>query len=256
MYLGVMPKVANSRTQQGMKENILLVEDEQALQMIVGDRLRKEGYLVDCASDAETGLSKATSQAFDLMIFDIMLPRRSGLDLCRDVRSAGLGAPILLLSAYHHTAVKTAGFELGADDYVTKPFDMLELNARVEALLRRAGSGRSSPRGTNPLQETSTQKSEGSPVQATSQGPIRPPTFPQDRKLREEFKGRIGDQKDFSRLAEAIPRLRELLAQEVHSPQTPRNAAWLGVAEGIVEFLEEVFEGRLPAASADSQRSQ
>src|SRR5690349_6034802 len=117
-----------------MRENILLVEDEQALQMIIGDRLRKEGYLVDCASDAETGFSKATSQPFDLMIFDIMLPHRSGLDLCQDVRGAGLTTPILLLSAHQQTVIKTVGFEVGADDYMTKPFDMLELNARIESL--------------------------------------------------------------------------------------------------------------------------
>jgi DNA-binding response OmpR family regulator len=73
-----------------MNENILLVEDEQALRMIVGDRLRKQGYLVDCASDGETGFRKATSQPFDLMILDVMLQRRSGLDLCRDIRRAGL----------------------------------------------------------------------------------------------------------------------------------------------------------------------
>jgi DNA-binding response OmpR family regulator len=123
-----------------MKENILLVEDEEAMRMVVSDRLRRQGYAVDCAADGETGFRKATSLPFDLMIFDIMLPHRSGLDLCREVRSAGLDTPVLLLSADHQTLVKTTGFEVGADDYVNKPFDMMELNARVEALLRRRSS--------------------------------------------------------------------------------------------------------------------
>jgi CheY-like chemotaxis protein len=216
-----------------MKESILLVDDEQALQMMVGDRLRKEGYQVDCASDAETGFSKATSQPFDLMIFDVMLPYRSGLDLCRDVRSAGLGAPILLLSAYQQTVIKTTGFAVGADDYMTKPFDMLELNARVEALLRRAGAGKSSDRNPNATQQTSTKKFAGSPVTAVPQDPIR-------GRLREEFGRRTGAQKDFSRVAEVIPLLRQKLSEEVEKPQTPQDATWLGVTERIIEFLEDV----------------
>jgi DNA-binding response OmpR family regulator len=222
-----------------MNKTILLVDDEQALRMVLGDRLRKEGYVVDCASDAETGFCKATSQSFDLMIFDIMLPRRSGLDLCRDVRNVGLGIPILLLSAYHHTVVKTTGFEVGADDYVTKPFDMLELSARVETLLRRRGTVSCTPRSNNPLQRISTQQSEASPAKAISQAPIRPSEV---RKLRGERGRRIGAQVDFSRLAEVIPRLRMMLAQEMQNPQTPRSAAWLSVAEGIFEFVEEVFQ--------------
>ena len=124
------------------RENILLVEDEQALQMIVGDRLRKNGYLVHCASDGETGFRKATSQTFDLVILDIMLPRRNGVDLCRDIRRAGLATPVLMLTARREAEDMAAAFNAGADAYVTKPFDMLELSARVEALLRRVpGSG-------------------------------------------------------------------------------------------------------------------
>jgi CheY-like chemotaxis protein len=227
-----------------MRENILLVEDEQALQMIVGDRLRKEGYLVDCASDAETGFSKATSQPFDLMIFDLMLPHRGGLDLCRDVRSAGLGAPILLLSAYQQTVRKTTGFAVGADDYMTKPFDMLELNARVGALLRRARAGRSSARNAHPSQQTWPKKSAESPARASRQDPIPPASG--DRKLREEFERGIGAQEDFSRVAEVIPLLRQMLSEEVERPQTTRSAAWLGVTEDIIEFLEEVSAAGCP----------
>jgi len=121
-----------------MNESILLIEDEEGLRMTVGDRLRSEGYVVDFAVDGKEGLNKATNLPFDLIILDIMLPHRSGLDVCHDVRVAGLATPILLLTARDQIADKVVGLKLGADDYVTKPFDTLELMARVEALLRRA----------------------------------------------------------------------------------------------------------------------
>lgn len=121
-----------------MNENILIVEDEEALRMTLQDRLRSEGYMVDFAVDGEEGTEKATQLPFDLIILDIMLPRRSGLDVCMDIRRAGLATPILLLTARGQTSEKVVGFKLGADDYVTKPFDTLELMARIEALLRRA----------------------------------------------------------------------------------------------------------------------
>ena len=121
-----------------MNENILLIEDEQALRMTLSDRLQSEGYVVDFSPDGEQGFEKATTLPFDLIILDIMLPHRSGLDVCRDIRLAGLGTPILLLTARGQTVDKVVGFKLGADDYVTKPFDTLELMARIEALLRRA----------------------------------------------------------------------------------------------------------------------
>ena len=222
----------------------MLVEDEQALQMIVGDRLRKEGY--ECASDAENGFSKATSHPFDLMIFDIMLPGRSSLDLCRDVRGAGLATPILLLSASQQMVIKMTAFEFGSDDYMTKPFEILELNARIESLLRRTGARRPSGQNINPSQQTSTKKSAGPPVMASPQDPIRPPAS-KDRRLKKEFeRGRrgVGAKKDFSRVAEVIPLLRQMLLEEVDRPQIPRNAAWLGVTENIIEFLEEVFRGK------------
>jgi DNA-binding response OmpR family regulator len=120
-----------------MNENILIVEDEEALRMTLGDRLRSEGYMVDFAIDGEEGKEKATHLPFDLIILDIMLPHRSGLDICMDIRRAGLATPILLLTARGQTSDKVVGFKLGADDYVTKPFDTLELMARIEALLRR-----------------------------------------------------------------------------------------------------------------------
>src|ERR1051325_9051976 len=121
-----------------MNVNILLVEDEEGLRMTLGDRLRSEGYSVDVAGDGQKGFDKATSIPFDLIIMDVMLPFRSGLDICRDIRNAGLATPILLLTARDDTIDKVLGLKLGADDYVTKPFDTLELMARIEALLRRA----------------------------------------------------------------------------------------------------------------------
>jgi two-component system alkaline phosphatase synthesis response regulator PhoP len=115
------------------KGKLLLVEDEDDLLTAVGDRLRREGYVVDSATDGETGFEKATSVPFDLIILDIMLPGRNGIDLCRDIRAAGVGTPILLLTARSETVDKIVGIKLGADAYVTKPFDILELIARVEA---------------------------------------------------------------------------------------------------------------------------
>ena len=92
---------------------------------------------MDTAADGVEGFEKATTKPFDLIILDIMLPYRSGLDVCRDIRQAGLATPILFLSARHQTTDKVIGLKLGADDYVTKPFKAAELIARVEALLRR-----------------------------------------------------------------------------------------------------------------------
>jgi two-component system, OmpR family, alkaline phosphatase synthesis response regulator PhoP len=123
-----------------MRANVLFVEDEEALRMTVGDRLRNEGYVVECAADGDEGFQKATQNPFDLIILDVMLPRKSGFIICRDIRQAGLITPILMLTARGQTSDKVNGLKIGADDYVTKPFNMLELMARVEALLRRAPS--------------------------------------------------------------------------------------------------------------------
>ncbi len=121
-----------------MRGNVLFVEDEQALQMTVGDRLRKDGYTVDCAANGDEGFEKATQLPFDLIILDVMLPKRDGFDVCKGIREAGLITPILMLTARGQTSDKVNGLKIGADDYVTKPFNMLELMARVEALMRRA----------------------------------------------------------------------------------------------------------------------
>jgi len=121
-----------------MNESILVVEDEQALRSALGVRLRSEGYVVDMAEDGHVGLEKATTQSFDLIILDVMLPYHNGLDVCRDIRQMGLATPILMLTVKDQVIDKVVGLKLGADDYMTKPFDAAELIARIEALLRRA----------------------------------------------------------------------------------------------------------------------
>jgi two-component system alkaline phosphatase synthesis response regulator PhoP len=130
-----------------MRPSVLLVEDEEALRMTVGDRLRSEGYIVDYASDGQEGLEKATLLPFDLIILDLMLPHRDGLSICHDLREAGLITPLLMLTARGQTEDKILGLKTGADDYVTKPFNMQELVARIEALLRRAPTGSPVHRG-------------------------------------------------------------------------------------------------------------
>lgn len=123
-----------------MSHRILLVEDEPGLRMTLGDRLRNEGYAVETAADGEEGLNRAAGEHFDLIILDVMLPRKSGFDVCRDLRQRGVYTPVLMLTALGQTGDKVLGLKIGADDYLTKPFDMLELLARLEALLRRAPS--------------------------------------------------------------------------------------------------------------------
>lgn len=120
-----------------MNENILLVEDEKALRSALALRLRSEGYVVDSAEDGQVGLDKATNLPFDLIILDVMLPCRSGLDVCRSIRQGGLATPILMLTVKDQLVDKVVGLKLGADDYMTKPFETEELVARIEALLRR-----------------------------------------------------------------------------------------------------------------------
>jgi two-component system alkaline phosphatase synthesis response regulator PhoP len=121
-----------------MNQRILIVEDEKALGMTLTDRLQSEGYEVEVAEDGERGFCRATEEPFDLILLDIGLPRRNGFEVCRDIRRAGLITPIIMLTARGLTADKVVGLKLGADDYVSKPFEMAELVARVEVLLRRA----------------------------------------------------------------------------------------------------------------------
>jgi two-component system alkaline phosphatase synthesis response regulator PhoP len=122
-----------------MEHSILLVEDEAGLRVTLQDRLRSEGYEVETANDGSEGFDKAATGRHSLLILDIMLPKKSGFDVCRDLRQAGIRTPVLMLTARGQTVDKVLGLKLGADDYLTKPFEMAELLARVEALLRRAG---------------------------------------------------------------------------------------------------------------------
>ncbi len=124
-----------------MNRKILLVEDEPGLRLTLVDRLQKEGYAVETAATGDEGYQRGTAESFDLLILDVMLPGRNGLELCRDLRQQGIAAPVMMLTARDQTVDKVLGLKLGADDYLTKPFEMLELLARIEALLRRAYPG-------------------------------------------------------------------------------------------------------------------
>lgn len=125
-------------TPLGPRPRLLLVEDEASLVMTLTDRLRSEGYEVDAATDGPSGLERATEGSYDLIVLDVMLPGQNGLDVCRDLRQRGVPTPVLMLTARGQVIDKVVALKLGADDYLTKPFDTMELLARVEALLRRA----------------------------------------------------------------------------------------------------------------------
>jgi two-component system alkaline phosphatase synthesis response regulator PhoP len=120
-----------------MASRILLVEDADSLRLALRDWLHSEGYGVETASDGDDGFAKARTGLFDLVVLDVMLPGKAGLDVCRDLRQEGHDVPIVMLTARGQTADKIFGLKAGADDYVTKPFEMAELLARIEALLRR-----------------------------------------------------------------------------------------------------------------------
>ncbi|HEY0458920.1 MAG TPA: response regulator transcription factor [Pyrinomonadaceae bacterium] len=117
---------------------VLLVEDEAGLILTLTDRLEAEDFAVKSATDGESGLQIALTENFDLIILDVMLPRKNGYDVCRDLRQKSINTPILMLTAKGETIDKVLGLKLGADDYLTKPFEVIELLARIEALLRRA----------------------------------------------------------------------------------------------------------------------
>lgn len=120
---------------------ILLVEDEPGLVLTLADRLKSEGYAVEAVGDGEGAVDRASAESFDLIILDVMLPGKDGFDVCREIRKRGNETPILFLTARGEVTDRVVGLKLGGDDYLTKPFDMMELTARVEALLRRAPDG-------------------------------------------------------------------------------------------------------------------
>ncbi|MCA4894562.1 MAG: response regulator transcription factor [Cytophagales bacterium] len=117
---------------------LLIIEDEPSMQLGLKDNMELEGYLVETASDGEEGLSKIKTNSFDLVLLDVMLPKLSGFDVCKAARSAGISTPIVLLTARGEEIDKILGLEFGADDYITKPFSVRELLARVKAILRRS----------------------------------------------------------------------------------------------------------------------
>ena len=118
-------------------KSILLVEDEAGLVLTLTDRLSREGYAVETSADGESGLERAATGGFDLVLLDVMLPRMNGFDVLRELRRRGHETPVIVLTARGQVIDKVVGLKLGADDYVTKPFEMAELLARVEAKLRR-----------------------------------------------------------------------------------------------------------------------
>ncbi|HKS27179.1 MAG TPA: response regulator transcription factor [Pyrinomonadaceae bacterium] len=129
-----------------MADRLLLVEDDPGLVMALADLLSAEGYQVETASDGLQGLERASNEErFDLIILDVMLPGKSGFDVCRDLRQRGVATPVLMLTARGQVIDKVLGLKLGADDYLTKPFEPLELLARIEAILRRRQAEISSP---------------------------------------------------------------------------------------------------------------
>jgi len=119
---------------------ILIVEDEPSIALALEDDLRREGYQTELATDGETAERRAISREFDLILLDVMLPKQDGFEVCRQVRRAGVETPILMLTAKTQEAEKVLGLEVGADDYVTKPYSARELRARVKAHLRRGAA--------------------------------------------------------------------------------------------------------------------
>jgi DNA-binding response OmpR family regulator len=115
----------------------LVVEDEPAIAFGLQLDLKNEGYDVEIESDGESALRRAQKEAFDLILLDVMLPRKDGFEVCRELRRGGSKTPVIMLTAKAQEAEKVLGLEIGADDYVTKPFSPRELRARVKAALRR-----------------------------------------------------------------------------------------------------------------------
>lgn len=116
---------------------ILVVEDQSDAARVLARALREKAYAVDVAADGETALQRATENAYDVIVLDVMLPGRDGLSVCRALRKAGLAVPVLMLTARDEIEARVNGLDAGADDYLVKPFDLRELLARIRALARR-----------------------------------------------------------------------------------------------------------------------
>ncbi len=122
-----------------MAKKILVVDDEKLIVKGIRFSLEQDGYEVDAAYDGEEGLQKVKDCHYDLVLLDLMLPKMSGLDVCREIRSFST-VPVIMLTAKGEDMDKILGLEYGADDYITKPFNILEVKARIKAILRRAGT--------------------------------------------------------------------------------------------------------------------
>jgi two-component system alkaline phosphatase synthesis response regulator PhoP len=129
------------------RPRILLVEDEPSLVVTLTDRLAAEGYLVEAAGDGVSAVERLTADRFDLVLLDVALPGKNGFDVCRELRQQGSGVPVLMLTARGEVTDRVVGLKLGADDYLVKPFEMIELLARIEALLRRSRADAASSTG-------------------------------------------------------------------------------------------------------------
>ena len=127
--------------------SVLIVEDDEAMSVALRDGFEYEGYAVTLAKDGEAGLQLASAATPDLVVLDVMLPRMTGLDVCKQLRAGGSGVPIIMLTARGQEIDKVIGLKLGADDYVTKPFGFMELMARAEAVLRRSAGKAPAPDG-------------------------------------------------------------------------------------------------------------
>ncbi len=130
---------------------ILLVDDEQPIQTLLSFPLQRDGYEVVQAADGAEALARYSEQIFDLVVLDVMLPRMDGLEVCRRLRAKGETVPIIMLTAKSEEIDKVLGLELGADDYITKPFSMREFRSRVKAALRRSGMARTDTDDERPI---------------------------------------------------------------------------------------------------------
>src|SRR5258707_8326314 len=136
---------------------LLVVEDEPGLVMALTQRFSSEGYEFATAEDGERGLALGLNERFDVIILDLMLPRKNGFDVCRDLRRGGIETPIIMLTARGQVVDKVVGLKLGADDYLTKPFAMMELMARIKALLRRSAASSAPSSGSSAALRRSSQ---------------------------------------------------------------------------------------------------
>jgi two-component system alkaline phosphatase synthesis response regulator PhoP len=130
------------------RRRVLIIEDEPGLVLTLTDRLKSEGYDVGSAGDGPAGLALASDERWDVILLDVMLPGANGFDVCRDLRQRRVTTPVIMLTARGQVVDRVLGLKLGADDYLTKPFEMIELLARIEVQLRRAAAA-SDPSAAN-----------------------------------------------------------------------------------------------------------